>query len=75
MYSREDGSGLYYGLTNEKEFIAEFMVNKEFRDELFKHAYYLDKKNNSKTLLGNIKNFINYISNAIVNKSVFKGET
>lgn len=75
MYSREDGSGLYYGLTNEKEFIAEFMVNKEFRDELFKHAYYLDKKNNSKTLLGNIKNFINYISNALVGKSVFKGET
>lgn len=72
-FDRQDASGIYYGLSNEKEFIAEFMTNKDFRDIIYGAAVKLDQQNNNNSILGKLKNFVNRISNTLLDTNLFKG--
>lgn len=65
LYQRND---LYYGLTNEVEFAAEFMANTDFRFILFEKAKELDNNRFRKIF----KSFINAISNVFINKDILK---
>lgn len=67
-YTRE---GIFYGLTNEREFAAEFITNSDFRNMLYIKARELDSQSNGR--FGKIfKNVINAVSSIFVNKTLFK---
>lgn len=74
-FDRYDSSGLYYGLLDEDEFIAEFMTNKDFRELIYATAATIDHQRNSKNLIGLLKNYVNKISKALINRELFNGTT
>jgi len=57
-----------YALTNEKEFAAEFMTDDSVRNLMYQIARALDK---SGGVIQMLKDFVNTISNLLVNRSVF----
>jgi len=49
------------------------MTNKDFRDIIYGAAVKLDQQNNNNSILGKLKNFINRISNTLLDTNLFKG--
>ena len=70
VYNRLDRTNGMYALTNEKEFVAEFITNKNVRDLVYKTARQLDQKDKN-TIKQRIKNFINSIIRFLLNREVF----
>lgn len=69
--NRYNRNGIFYGLTNEREFAAEFITNMDFRNMLYLKAIELDKTSNGR--FGKIfKRALNSISRLLINEALFK---
>lgn len=68
---RYNRSGILYGLTNEREFAAEFATNRDFRNALYLKAREIDKQSNGR-IGGIFKRMINALTQLFVNDKVFK---
>lgn len=61
-------SPLFYGLNDEYEFVAEFITNKDFKQQLIYAANELDKQNEAKyAKMGTFKRMFNKFVDAVVN--------
>lgn len=59
---------LFYGLNDEYEFVAEFVTNKDFKQQLIYAANELDKQNEAKyAKMGTFKRMFNKFVDAVVN--------